>query len=607
MEVKLTVSNSNMLLCVYDLRDFSRLFNLPKDGLAVELTSVSEDFNCNEPLEIEPNRTNGFSKLSGQLFEPIYRNEIEKQVAALLEKNSKKPRSSEKTCNYIDLGTTPHQYQNVPLEGDLFYIRDKKLCTKIHTYGFCGALIDYRPYKLTYRLDRPYVPYKPKVPYTWIEFRIQFKKNQVDPLSGELNKVKDYLKKKEIEVLQVEIDAFASVEGTSEANDALFSQRAQNIIEGLTELNANNIPLKLRTEENWQMMRDQLNGSADFAHWKGLAREKLKDKLSDLDTANRFEGYLQHQRYADIRIKVKPKQTRYWNTYRAYYESKEIIESFDDSKEDRLLELGRYLVHNFAQANYRVQDQFLKLEYPKSLVFEKLRYQQYMLPFFIGTRDGVTEMVEKLKEFSKKIDDPEVEYNLKVAIANHPGETKEKDLISLSKSLLKELELAGASESEILDIELWYHFQMASLVFRSQDSRGINKADPSIEFIHEHYLTHQPQEDFILDLARFYLAFDHQDWAKELLEPLVERENPRKDALILYLIHCLKEEQQGFASRYAARLMDAHEYLGPSLWCGMFVGDCKIPISVLHQPTIRSLYCGSCQNLIYSPDARSNK
>lgn len=604
VELKLNITQDQMLLCVYDLNTFSRFFNYSKDGLAVELVGFHETFDCKKELELQPNVHNGYGLLTGSLYKPLYRNNILDQVYELEQINRSRPkRRGEQVCNYIDLGPTPIEFKRIPHEASVFYLHKKRLCTKIKTYGYCGELIQYKPSALPYKLDLPTFHYVPKDDFTWLEFQIQYKRNQVLPNSGEVDRVKNELESKEYIILGIEIEAYASIEGTKEDNERIFNERASQIIKELEEIHQKEIPFSVKTNENWQMFYDQMKSSADFKELSKLSESEARKQVNQLlKSDSTIEGYLQHERYARVRIKISPKPSTNWNLYRAFRELEDLRKE-DEPDFEKINNLYGYLLKNRTYAHYEVRAGINAMSFENRDELAISRYRKLMAQLIEDTEYQDGEIIEsRLSGFSKLLNLPEIDYNLKATMANFPEAYSEKDRITLAKSLLKQLEAEGGEKELIDDISLWYHFEMASLVFHSQYGIDIEKAEPSLEFIHDYYSKNSPEDDFKLQLSQFYLAFEKIEWASELLLPMIETANPSIPAYELYLKNCTQEEREKFPARFALRLREAYDVIGERRWCNLFIGDCKIPMTSFYNPTLRSTYCQTCQQFIYRPE-----
>jgi hypothetical protein len=202
--------------------------------------------------------------------------------------------------------------------------------------------------------------------------------------------------------------------------------------------------------------------------------------------------------------------------------------------------------------------------------------------------------VELFKEWNKSLNNTELEYNMKVIIANNANDFSPKEKIILIRSLLAEMKSKQLSESSIRDIELWFHIEMANLIYKGHLPNYKDKAAPSLEFIEKNYLLADSNETRIIDLAEYFIAFEGYDKSKALLQPLIETDVPNKRALKLYVKHCMQYEQENFPATFTIYLKKAHQVLSKNEWCDLFIGPCKIPLEVFEWPALKSLYYQSC-------------
>ena len=191
--------------------------------------------------------------------------------------------------------------------------------------------------------------------------------------------------------------------------------------------------------------------------------------------------------------------------------------------------------------------------------------------------------------------------NIKSIIAEHAHLFDEKTKIPLIKSLMlqsqNDLKLAELYQ----ELELWYHIEMANLVFGSQNKKNRNKAEVSLEYVREFYITPKSDSKDSIDLASFFILFDKMDWALELLKPIAfdSVANPnKKAALKLYLRNCLNIDLDGRDTEMNFVVMNAFEELGQNQWCRLFFTPCQVPYKVFDYPALRTLYCTACGDFI---------
>ncbi|MGB0404111.1 MAG: CAP domain-containing protein [Salibacteraceae bacterium] len=600
VEGSLTITRDKMLLCIYDLREFSALFKNKKDGLSVELISFENQYQCSGLTEETASLRNGMSLFDGVLYKPIYRNEILKQVEELQEKARKqKKKQGERSCNYIVLGDTPEGFSNYPYQAKLHFVRDKKLCNQIQFNLYCGELLVYSPNNIQLKYSTDCKPYVPLSKEMLLDFTVAFEQNSTSFNSADLQQVIDQLKDKEYVVKEISIDAFASVEGTQANNEALFNKRAEVLVKALEANQNGRIKYQLKSRENWELFYDQID-TTEFYQMKVWEKSRIKEWLSDPSNAKYMTDFLNDQRKAIITMTILPIQNLKWKQLLAESEWNRLIAKPNKENVDfEQLEIIQCYLQNMSNEGSSIVDP-KTLNVPVERDYLLLAYRAKMFNVINGSVYDPNVMVEWLKAVNKKLHLREADYNIKAIIANHSSEFKSKEKIHLIRSLITELKLQKTEKALVQDLELWYHIEMANLAYNAHKSDFALKSEVSLKHIKRNYLRNDSTVERRLELANFFIAFEKFEWAKELLLPLVNQEKPNKAAFKLYLSHCLQYEMENFPSTYAAEVVRAYDVFNEKEWCRLFIGPCKISINALSWPSLKSLYCESCSSLIQS-------
>ena len=599
VDANLNITRDKMLLCVYDLNQIRNFFSGSKDGLAVELISFKNQYSCGNEYEVQANSRNGFSYIDGKLMKPIYRSDIEKQLAELIEKASKrkKSKSDEKTCNYFDLGDTPEGFTDYPYEVKLHYIRNKKFCVQVEFDHHCGELLVYKPATLPVRYTIDTLSYTPSSAQTSLMVEVGFEKNAIEFNGVDIAEVLDQLKNKEFKVNSIQIEAFASIEGSAKANEKLFKKRADVLIAELGKYQSGKIKYSLTTKENWELFYQQIDTTEHYSMrvWK---RERVKQFFKDSANALFFEPLFEEQRKARITLIITPVQNNKWKQLMARTEWNSIMSSFEvsnsisDEQIERLDIIQCYLQTQSEAGESIVNPE--ELNVPDLKLFSKAQYRAYLFGISNGKSYDAQVAVERLKRWNSTLGNREVDYNIKAIIANYSDEFSSKEKIQLIKSLLAELKAQEANQKLIDDIEMWFNVEMANLIYRGHENDFIDRAETSLLYINKYYLKQDSSVSRKLDLAKYYISFEKFQWAREILEPMVHIEKPNKEAIVLYVKYCLEYEIDHFPATYHAELKRAHENLSEKQWCSLFIGTCNIPLRVLDWPSLRSFYCQSC-------------
>lgn len=604
--LKLQVTRDKVLLCVYDLNKIKRLFNGSKDGLAVELISFNNAYGCSNYVE-KPNRRNDLSQIDGQLLKPVYRNAILKQIAELEEENrQRKKERGVQRCNYIELGLTPASMSGKPMEARLYYVKNKNLCTEIEFFGFCGEPLNFKPSDLPLRFDLPVSNYIPKADTFALAISIGFEKSSSQIKSSQIDTLIEQIKGKELEVKSVKIEAFASIEGTQENNQSLFDNRTKELIIRLKKFQQREIVWSVNATENWSMFYDQIIGT-DWFYLNSLSKSKIRATVNDPKNQDELEPLLSAQRTADVSIIVVPELNDKWIFTLAQSEWNSLIsrtnfQSVSQETVENIEALQNFFYSNFSSFSDKKQQWVLSIYVPGySKKISLLRYRQLLFQIKNNGIGDPIETVELLKKLNRNLQSTEADYNTKSIIAANADLFDEKTKIPLIKSLMKQAEQDGVVGTTYEELELWYHVEMANLVFGSQNKKGRIKAEPSLEFIREFYITSTSTTKDSIDLAEFFILFDKQEWAIQLLKPIAFDSVPntfKKVALDLYLRNCMILDLEGRNTEMQLTVLNAYEELGQRKWCRLFFTPCAVSYTVFEYPMLRSLYCEACKEFV---------
>ena len=607
--LKLQVTRDKVLLCVYDLNKIKRLFPDSKDGLVVELISFGNTFSC-DALPEKPNRRNDLSLIDGQLLKPVYQKSILKQIEQLEEENRKRKKvRGEKRCNFIILGDTPPELSGKPIDARLYYVNNKNLCTQIDFFGYCGEPLNYKPSSFPLKFDLPKDTFKPASDTFSIPINIQFEKSSSTIQSSEIDTLIEQLKAQELIIKRIDIQAFSSVEGSEEQNTKLFDARTKRLVERLGEFQQQEIEWQVNAQENWDLFYDQIIGT-DWFYLNSYNRSKIRSIINDSANTVKLEPLLAEQRKAKISVVVIPKMSDKWIFKLAKSEWETVLNGFDArtaslQQVDRLEALQVFFYNNYQKCNEK-QQQWIASQYVGSSS-DKTALLEYRQLMFSATNFGVSmplETVEKLKKLNTNLGSLELDYNIKSIIASNADLFDEKTKIPLIKSLMNQAKIDEVPSKVYQELELWYHVEIANLVFGSQDKKGLDKAEPSLQYVREFYINENSTTEDTIRLAKFMVLFDKLDWVTELLKPIAfdTLRNPyKKQALKLYLQTCIAHDLSGRDTEMQLVVTNAFETLGEKQWCRLFFTPCAIPYKVFDYDPLRYLYCEACKEYTTSP------
>jgi hypothetical protein len=154
-------------------------------------------------------------------------------------------------------------------------------------------------------LQANFIPHRP---FEWRkktrEYLLYFEQGSAAYDPELTNSIVDFMNDSNLVVKGADIEAFSSIEGSTEINQELQEKRAAVFIETLQQINGDSIPYRLEMSENWEFFENQLSeneipDTLNREGWKVLAQEKPE-----------MESLLAEQRYARIKLYFKQKEAQ---------------------------------------------------------------------------------------------------------------------------------------------------------------------------------------------------------------------------------------------------------------------------------------------------------
>ena len=322
------VEGDEIVFYFHDIELFKQIFNSSNDGIAIDLLKFDQ-FPCNGPNQLDMSKV-----YDGVLLKPIYRNEI------LANNRAENPRHIIATVGTIPSGFQEFENQYAALSTVL--ISDGKACQYL-----VSCLVYEDDYELQPVEAKLIDPTNVNLKGTGVgeieQLKFEFNSSDVQP--NNRPKAKRSSKK----IVGVTIQSYSSVEGDSERNEALHTQRAAAIRADI--MSRFNIPaskIQVDSKVNWELMRFQLlYAKADSL--AALDNDSIRAIIASGDSTLNWDSLLYVQRTAIATI---------------YYK--------DQSSEDiSFAELtGRQLVEAIAQRNYPKANKCLKILYKEEEPFD---------------------------------------------------------------------------------------------------------------------------------------------------------------------------------------------------------------------------------------------
>jgi uncharacterized protein YkwD len=267
----------NLLVVPSVRRSRMRFFKPRKDGLAADII-VKSQYTCDSS-----SYHNGLSNFRGIPIEPVYKKDFNGGIHL--------------GYTEIVLGKVP-SYIDEEFEVNLVVIQNKRPCSntlfnvipsEFHvdiplSYGFDPLIAKMKCHKLDTLYRRMY-----------------FDKSMIIPRDSILNEIIELIQINDGHIQKIEINGFASIEGTTEGNIELYQKRADFLIEELKNLVNDSTQTLIKTAENFQDFRKEINGTK-FEYLNSLNDSELKYKMLDHELSKELEFLLKNHRYVDIKI-----------------------------------------------------------------------------------------------------------------------------------------------------------------------------------------------------------------------------------------------------------------------------------------------------------------
>ncbi len=599
--LKLYTSADSLYLCLEDLSMLNRFLEFRKDGILAEFVSFSSSFSCDLSLgNIIPNRRNGRCIFNGKISKPKYKRELLKEV-----NNAIKKKTIQNTdCYLINLCKLPDNYYAENNEINLLFLKKNRICKIVETDQICGELFEIKPDSIPYIFDFPSpLVYKPSGQTKIVRFQTYFDKNSYEYDKDLFKKVLDTLISNKYIVINANVNAFASVEGSAEANKKLYAKRANAILNYFESYQDSMIPLKLTTAENWSIFFKQIQ-STSYAYLANKDTNEIRNFVNVTQNADLLEPILSKERYANIILYVRPRMKD--SLQLAIMEYNDILKTamknqynLDANQLKKLETIQFFIFNQVSSGKYNEKDikPILNHIYPPDKKMDNLFYNELIFSsLFLGTKYEPEYMLKQLLVFKQQMKgNVTLEYNYDALVINNylsPIFQKVFNL-ELVDDLIRKMTAWGIEKDKVERLKLFLNIEKANSQYNRSSGLAVKKTDPLLLYIKNYYDSHDTTDNTKLKLAKYFIAFNHFDWAKELLEPLALRDDFIDEALILYTklkISCYNDQKDSYQF-----LMDIAEKLPENMWCSMFIGDCNINSQILDYEPLKLLYCQKCR------------
>ncbi len=273
----LQIENDKVYLYIHNKQLIDRVFDNPKDGIAIDIVTREQFQDKNRNLI-------DFSPIyDGIMLKPVYLEEL------------KQKNSSISDFRYIGaIADIPETFYEKEINANVIFIKEGVSCD--YRYPAYVPREDYNLIDIEPILLNPnQPPFKNKGISACKTIYFDFDRNNTVPLkSFNFEDIQGRLK-------SVEIVGFSSVEGDSIRNSVLQKQRAEYIQKLISnKFTESNFPCKIQTNENWPLMYFQLK-VLGIDSMQNRNKTKIKN-LIKTDTTHNWDSllYLQRRSYATV-------------------------------------------------------------------------------------------------------------------------------------------------------------------------------------------------------------------------------------------------------------------------------------------------------------------
>lgn len=636
-KVRLTSSDVYMIMTLLKHR---------KDGFALEYVSY-RPFDCgNSDYYTAPSRRNGQDIFNGLVTRPVFKHQLlkfwrqskhkyhkrrNKEVwNALFGKkqpekteHNKRPRRFRTAAKLMvkkwdpytdpgywtaDMGKEPAGLTDYT-EINVVVLQRRKVCRIFHLTGICGA-----PYMKTKIIEEltDFNPghYEIKLTYQDFDFEIPFDKNKAEYKPADIKPLLDSISHRKFTVLSATVNAFSSVEGSLEANKRLELKRAESIVNAMEKMQLNQIKAQYTASENWKRFYHDTLEHEELIPFARLDKACIKDSLANKSFQATMEPLLAKQRVSKVYIKVRfdidpENRSAYlldaFNQHYLNSSDPAVCEKEVDTMECIQNELYQRVRNDKKDSSYAV-NMFVpyKKEYARLILnntWLKYKYgsctdRNYCDPLHLEALNAASYTEGVLWQS---------DYNLLAYVVNHwkPGEEPVMDMKAMDK-FFRVLDKAKDDDNEDLidSLKILYHFKLAAHYYPllDKDNKARQMIAEAMDDIFEFYKPRPLSDSLSLKLGRFFIEFEHLNYAQEILRENALREHPDHEVLALYLKVTYQHIEEYPGLEYMQLLAHAHDILTQDEWCSLFIGPCNISFQVFDYEPMRNLYCRSCHD-----------
>ena len=544
-----------------------RLYNPWNDGLAANIVLKSQ-YPCDST-----NYFNGRRAVRGIPLPPVYKKDYFVGMFS----------------TSVYLGKVP-SYIKEDFEVNLTVVKNKRTCSEI-IYNVIPSWY-YVNIPLTFGVEPEDLLEEDFVLDT-ISAILYFGKGLIQPLDSTiLTSVSEFLDLNKGKINKITLEGYASIEGTTEHNTELYSNRAKYLSDYLVSrgINANKIAIKVN--ENFEDFREDIIGT-EFEGLGKLSNTDLRTALKDKSLVAKLEPILAKHRYVEMVMTTK-------DTIDLVVTKEMVTSMFNQAislKKARYAAQLQRVHYNFILKGEMTLEELDKTVIPFEKRYKKALHDRAAIHFLVDTLnpDRYT-ILETNLEAVKSVDTTFKRVRTSLAILEY-YRWENGNLYIKKRNSVKKITKKGYFKrlkklryvDKTIQARIILNFASGSDWFESHRKRRfINKVKPYIG-------NARLDADKTFELASYYSYFKQNKYAyNQVKEKIDETQNPEDLIYFLKLIYLTDVNLPH--DKYISYFKKILKYRGAE-FCTYFNSP-NLNFQILDDPDVKKIYCKECSGVL---------